>query len=196
MPDATAKLSPANTKMKVAALESNIDSFGHEVSSFFDLNEDQKAAIQKHKLFNLVPESRSPVCQATTDKIKYEGQLLEAHKEGVGHLSTDEGDFIVCTFKKDFAEGEGAIYFKNGDYYKGHIANNQPHGTGLYLYKDGRKYEGGFANGQKEGFGIFNWLDGSKYEGQWSKVQQGHGKFTTANGKVVEGEFHQGKKLK
>ena len=188
--------SPSGVKLRVASRETAVDDFGREVSPFFNLNADQKAAIVKYKLEILTPENRSAVTQITSGLIKYEGQTAGSQKEGVGHLLNENGDFIVCHFKKDKAEGDGAIYYKNGDYYKGKISNNDAHGKGVFWYKDGRKYEGAFANGHKSGYGVINWLDGSKYEGQWDKVQNGHGKYTTAKGQVIEGEFANGKKLK
>ena len=194
--DDRATLSPKGSKMKIAVKESNIDQFGNELSTFFDLSQDQKDAIKKYKLLKLVPDSRTQVSQANGAEAKFEGQLVGTIKEGVGHLQTEDGDLVVCHFKNDQAQGKGAIYFKNGDYYEGAILGNQPHGMGIYNNKDGRHFEGMYANGIKEGYGTLVWLDGSKYEGLWSKVQQGQGKYTDSKGKITEGEFHQGKKLK
>ncbi len=191
-----AVLSPAGSKMKIASKEFNLDSFGAQVSSFFELNEDQKAALAKHQLPRLVAKERIPISQAAGGQAKFEGQLIGTQKEGVGHLLTDDGDFVVCTFSRDQANGEGAIFYKNGDCYKGAIVNGLPEGQGVMVNKDGRRYEGAFKAGLKNGYGVFTWADGSKYEGQWLRVQHGKGKYTDAKGRTTEGEFYEGKKLK
>ena len=77
-------LSPKGSRMKIAVKESNIDQFGNELSTFFDLSQDQKDAIKKYKLLKLVPDSRTQVSQANGAEAKFEGQLVGTIKEGVG----------------------------------------------------------------------------------------------------------------
>lgn len=177
--------------MKIASRESNVDSFGLVVSSFFNLNEDQKAAISKHKLPRLVPETKTPIFEAVSGKSKYEGQLNGAQKSRVGHHRRRR--LHRLHLQRRPRTRRRCHLLQEWRLLQRRLANDLPDGQGLLLSKDGRRYEGGFKGGLKEGFGVFHWLDGSKYEGQWGKVQHGQGKYTDAKGRETEGEFYQGK---
>ncbi len=49
----------------------------------------------------------------------YEGQLVNDLKDGIGKLTSINGDKYEGGFKIDMKEGEGTLYYCNGDVYKG-----------------------------------------------------------------------------
>ena len=82
------------------------------------------------------------------DKIqaKYNGAIQNGKPEGIGNLTSPNGD------KKDVLWSEG-----------------KKHGQGIYTYASGSIYEGEFKYGAMNGQGIFTWYNGTKRVGEFRK---------------------------
>ncbi len=206
------------------------DRFNYEPHQFLGLDQNILKLIEKHTLYTLpaqdtkIPYNKYEGTAPDGRKYRYFGQFQDGRKVGRGQLQFLEkdgrnGEFVICNFIDDVAEGNGAIYFPNGDFFKGRLSKNQMKegtfythddnryegpflnnlfdGQGSIYYKDKRKYKGQFRAGRKNGRGRFDWPDGSFYEGEWKNgIQEGHGKYVDAANVIHEGEFKDGKKIK
>ena len=216
---------PGLTALEVT--KTDIDNFNREPNEFFRLDPQILKIIERgnfHEIKTVDDRKhykKIEVKSGSERPYKYFGQMDGAKKSGRGqlHFLDKNGEFIICNFVDDRAQGDGAVYFANGDYFKGKLADNQLergvlylnngnkydgpfnnnmyNGEGTFYFTDGRKYKGEYVDGKKCGKGTFTWTDGSKYVGFWKNGKQnGHGCFTDSEGKTHEGEFLDGKKIK
>ena len=142
---------------------------------------------------------------------KYVGELRDGKKNGRGTYTWVDGDKYVGEFRNDKKHGQGTLYHLadnqwKGDKYVGEFRNGKKHGQGtLYHLADnqwkGDKYVGEFRNGKKHGQGTLYYLadnqwKGDKYVGEWRDGKwHGQGTYTSANGRVDEGIWENGKFL-
>ena len=72
---------------------------------------------------------------------KYEGQIFNNKREGLGIFYFNDGDKYEGEWKNDFRHGKGIFYYNEGDRYEGDFKNNKRDGRGIYFYKNGDRYE-------------------------------------------------------
>ena len=81
------------------------------------------------------------------DKVqaKYNGAIKNGKPEGIGNLTSPDGDKYRGLWKK-----------------------GEKHGQGTYTFSSGANYEGKWKDGKKHGQGTFSWSNGNKYVGEWN----------------------------
>lgn len=186
---------------QTAPLDSDIQNFDKEPSSYFLLKNPAIKAIEKYGYYKIHGGQNDIPYRKFEGKygkecrpFKYFGQMSGDKMEGKGQLQfTDlNGEYVVCNFKDGRADGEGAIYFANGDYFKGTIIDNSMREGTLYL-ENGNKYEGTFIDNMYDGQGTFTFKDGRKYKGQFKQGRKsGKGTINWVNGSSYTGDWLNG----
>jgi hypothetical protein len=157
-------------------------------------------------------------CSAT--KVVYEGGYKDGKRHGVGKYafasgalvqgtfqrgilvhgsySFPNGDAYTGDFKDDKFDGQGEWLGASGDIYKGAWKGGLRHGLGEAKLSHGDSYHGEFQNDSIHGFGKYHFANGDLFNGQFSQgLIHGVGEYTFhASGKVLLGEFAQGKLIK
>jgi uncharacterized protein (TIGR02145 family) len=123
----------------------------------------------------------------------------------LGGVEDDLDQIYITTHKINYLNNiVNQVTYEDGSFYSGECDDVWPNGEGkLVIGPDGLNfgienenvfsYEGSFQNGQCGEFGILKLKDKSVYEGYHSAgFPHGHGKLTTANKIVQEGEFVDG----
>jgi hypothetical protein len=115
-----------------------------------------------------------------------------------GEYSFPNGDSYVGDFKDDKFDGQGEWTGSNGDRYKGAWKAGMRHGQGEAELKQGDSYVGEFLHDAIHGLGKYRFANGDLFNGQFSQgFIHGLGEYTfQASGKVLLGEFAQGKLIK
>lgn len=132
----------------------------------------------------------------TADGSYYHGEFLQGKKCGVGEFKWADDSTYVGGVKNDKLNGEGLYIWSDGKKYRGFWSDNSMHGFGILEYTDGTKYEGNFENNKRSGKGKFFYNETKCYDGNWlNGKQHGKGKIIK-NGKIEEGEWFEGKKIK
>ncbi len=128
-----------------------------------------------------------------SDGSVYEGEIVNAMRNGKGKITYKNGDTYEGTFIEDKMNGTFTVHYANGDSYIGPIVNNvrDGYGTISYKVKNGYDiYEGFFSGDKKNGKGIMTYADGNIYDGEFENdLKSGNGVLTYAEGDVFEGTF-------
>ena len=123
----------------------------------------------------------------------YEGDIVNAKKEGYGTIKFEDGSFYKGHFLNDCYDGKGKFTYACGREYEGEYKKNLKHGKGVFTWENGQKYEGSYVNDIKQGYGILTWNQDQFYKGNWiNNKPHGEGEFHL-NGKAVKGQFRFGK---
>lgn len=143
---------------------------------------------------------------------RYEGQLENGLKQGIGSLLYPDGDHYDGEFDRGMAHGHGTFTSKRSSYvgewkndvkhgnaveewddtskYTGQYYLDQRHGKGKFEWPDGSIYEGSFVNNIVHGEGTFTWKDGRRYKGQWKDNRMhGEGRYDWPDGRAYEGQY-------
>ncbi len=127
----------------------------------------------------------------TSEGNRYVGEVLNGQRHGKGTFFAANGDKYEGEWKNGQRHGKGIFIEANGKY-EGGWKNDKMHGTGVFT-SPGISYEGEMKNGQMHGRGILVEKDG-KYEGEFlNGKMHGEGVLNLNDGRVVKGEFKNGK---
>lgn len=77
-----------------------------------------------------------------TNGDKYEGQLKDGKRDGIGTYIFANGCKYVGDWKNDIKDGVGSIFYINGDIYSGQWRKDKREGQGTYVFANGHKYLG------------------------------------------------------
>ena len=93
------------------------------------------------------------------DKIqaKYNGAIKNGEPEGIGNLTSPDGDKFDGVWKDGKKHGQGEFIWSNGNKYAGEWNVGLIHGQGTYIYSNGNKYTGKWKDGKKHGQGTYNY---------------------------------------
>ncbi len=147
---------------------------------------------------------------------KYEGDIVNGKRHGIGKLETSHGIYIG-EFNEDYVTGYGEFKGNDGGSYQGFWLNQEWQGPGMavwpsgdrcmcefkhdkmhgfasYTRNTGGKYIGYYDNGIKSGVGMIEFVSekrkGDIYIGEIENdYMQGLGKYYFANGDSEEGIF-------
>ena len=123
-----------------------------------------------------------------SDGSVYEGDIVNAMRQGNGKMTYKNGDVYEGTFINDKMNGSFTVHYANGDIYVGPFVNNVREGysTISYKYSDGYDiYEGEFKADKKNGKGKLTYADGNVYEGEFvNDLKNGNGVLTYSEGDV------------
>lgn len=148
-------------------------------------------------------------------------QLLENTDTTSRYMSVYDnlGGYFYGEFIGDRQEGYGYMRYQNGNIYEGEMVNTVRNGNGTYYYIDGSVFKGRFeddkcidgkqvykgddfvyeremSDGEWKDLGEITYINGDKYKGEVDDKYLPHGKgvITYLSGKVVQGEWVNGKK--
>ena len=89
-----------------------------------------------------------------TNKIIYEGDLLDNICHGKGKYIFENGDYYIGQFKNGLRDGEGIQYYNNKKIqYEGIWKEDKRNGSGKYYYENGNYFIGFWKNNEKVGLG-------------------------------------------
>ena len=89
-----------------------------------------------------------------TNKIIYEGDLVDGKCEGKGKYIFENGDYYIGNFSNGVREGLGNQYYKNNELqYEGKWKSDMRNGHGLYYYENGDYFIGFWRDNKKFGKG-------------------------------------------
>lgn len=115
----------------------------------------------------------------------YSGSWQRNLRHGTGEAVGISGRF-QGSFVKDWRRGEGVHYFANGDVYRGTFAARGHHPRASLIYGD--EYMDGLPHGE----GKLTFVDGSEFVGSFDTgAAHGYGSYTTPEGEIQRGVFHQ-----
>eukprot|EP00927_Polykrikos_kofoidii_P036617 TRINITY_DN30919_c0_g1_i2.p1 TRINITY_DN30919_c0_g1~~TRINITY_DN30919_c0_g1_i2.p1 ORF type:complete len:369 (+),score=66.54 TRINITY_DN30919_c0_g1_i2:60-1166(+) len=129
----------------------------------------------------------------------FRGEWDDDQNHGIGECTFADGNFYRGNWCRGRLEGDGAMCFANKDEYLGQWRNGGMHGIGIFwTCANSAVYRGELANGKRDGKGLWRLehKDGTfeEYDGEFAKDEMhGSGKYTYADGKVVEGTWFEGK---
>jgi len=95
----------------------------------------------------------------------YEGNFINGKRDGLGILTSPEGDKYDGMWKDDLIHGQGTYEWADGSKYTGEWKKGVQDGYGIYFYTNGDKYTGYFVNNKFHGKGKYTWADGTVQEG-------------------------------
>jgi len=126
-------------------------------------------------------------------EIRYEGEIREGKKEGIGRIWWSNGDRYLGDWKKDSKEGFGFMMWENGDRYEGWWKADLREGPGArYTYANGGLFQGSYHNDERHGPGVFTWPDGDRFEGAWKcGGRHGHGVLVLKTGHRIEQDWNE-----
>ena len=129
------------------------------------------------------------------DKIqaKYNGAIQNGKPEGIGNLTSPNGDKYDGLWSDGKKHGQGTYTFSSGAKYEGIWKEGKKHSHGTFSWSNGNKYVGEWNVGKIHGQGTYSYSNGNKYAGKWEEGKKhGKGTYTYASGSIYEGEFKYG----
>jgi len=154
--------------------------------------------VYEGNFVNWVKSGNGKLTKANGDV--YEGDFEKDNIHGYGTYTWSNGNeykMYKGIFVKGVRTGQGKLTKSNGDVYDGNFENGVESGYGTYIWANDNEYKmykGNFENGVRSGKGKLTYVNGDVYDGNFENgVASGYGKLTTADGKVYEGEFIDGK---
>ncbi len=102
-----------------------------------------------------------------TNGDRYDGEMSEGNKSGVGTYTWDSGDSYEGQWKNDLMTGTGVFRYADGAVYDGDWVDNERTGYGYYKSAEGNLYIGNWLNGYVDGYGQLTLADGETYEGNF-----------------------------
>lgn len=120
----------------------------------------------------------------------YDGEYVNAKKEGLGKMIFPNGDSYHGMWKNDVMEGEGTFVYDNGDIFSGTFVNGIKQGQGTYEFKaDQSQLVGEWKMGSIM-TGTWRFADGGKYTGEFeNNLPIGKGMYQLSNGLQQQGEY-------
>ena len=99
--------------------------------------------------------------------------VLYLYKTSSGLVWKTSGDDKVQSkyigeIKNGKPEGIGNLTSLDGEKYDGLWEDGEKHGQGTYTFSSGAKYDGLWKDGKKHGQGTFTWSNGNRYFGEWN----------------------------
>lgn len=88
-----------------------------------------------------LPEEETEV-QEYPDGSRYEGQIQNGIRDGLGTYVAINGDRYTGEWHNDMRHGVGSYIWSNGDIYRGEWRNNLRHGRGVFTGYDGLEKQG------------------------------------------------------
>ena len=119
----------------------------------------------------------------STNLFCQETGVLYLYKTSSGFLWKTSGDDKVQSkyngeIKNGKPEGIGNLTSPDGEKYEGLWNDGEKNGQGTYTFSSGAKYDGLWKDGKKHGQGTFSWSNGNKYVGEWNVgVIHGQGRY-------------------
>jgi len=89
--------------------------------------------------------SSGDVLEGTMRAGRFEGELTNGHREGIGRLYQPDGDRYEGEFKHDQPEGHGVLTAANGDRFAGEFKEGHPEGRGIQTRVNAKTLAGVFA---------------------------------------------------
>ena len=107
------------------------------------------------------------------DKVqsKYIGEIKNGKPEGIGNLTSPDGEKYDGLWKDGKKYGQGTYTFSAGANYKGKWETGKKHGHGTFSWSNGNKYVGEWNFGVIHGQGTYIYSNGNKYTGKWRTVK-------------------------
>ena len=200
-----------NCKSEHKLIEKNVTkesvmSLKQQLDDLLDCLSDKKNAEKNNKGVNKCNEIKYP-------NAKYIGATLDGKRDGIGTLTSNNGEMYKGEWKNDVKEGKGVYKYKTGNIYDGEWKNDAREGKGVlkhydgsiydgewkndvyegkgeYKFKSGNTYDGEWKNGVKEGRGVLKYNDGNIYDGKWKNdAYEGKGEYKYKSGNLYDGEW-------
>ena len=115
----------------------------------------------------------------TTKKVPVKGVLLDKKTNKIIY----EGDLIngIC-------DGKGKYIFENGDYFIGNFSNGLREGQGNQYYENKKlQYEGSWKSDMRNGHGFYYYENGDYFIGFWKDNKKvGKGELYDKNGQIIK----------
>ena len=115
---------------------------------------------------------------------KYEGEILNGVKHGIGILSGDFG-IIMGEYENDYINGFGIQEHQTNGRYEGTWENNKLSGFGIRTFKCNHLYIGGIFEANISGEGKYVYDNGDYYIGEFREGKRVKGKVYYKNEKGV-----------
>ena len=103
------------------------------------------------------------------DGCRYEGQMLDSNRNGIGIFYGKDGDIFMGEYKNNKRNGFGIEENPKVGKYEGNWLDDSLTGTGKLSYKTGLICIGNFDKAQLSGFGKMEFIDGSYFIGQFKE---------------------------
>lgn len=162
---------------KVAEMEATEAASKAKLAELQKLYEDLRASsVQSASLVVApapVPVQVEPARVGKTETVvygdggKYEGELKDGLKHGVGTYYFANGDKYTGEFAGDLRHGKGSYSYATGARYEGEFKEGQRSGSGIYYYPNGDVFQGSFAGGLMNGSGFYTYSGGVRVQGVW-----------------------------
>ena len=107
---------------------------------------------------------------------RYEGQMLDCDRSGIGIFYGASGDIFMGEYKHNKRNGFGIEENPRVGKYEGSWLDDCLTGTGILSYKGGQIYIGQIDKAQLSGFGKYLYNDGSYYIGEFKDSCRTKGK--------------------
>lgn len=101
------------------------------------------------------------------DGCRYEGQMLDSERNGIGIFYGSNGDIFMGEYKHNKRNGFGIEENPRVGKYEGSWLDDCLTGTGILSFKSGCIYIGQIDKAKLSGFGKYLYIDGSYYIGQF-----------------------------